>query len=111
MFDVNLGVSVVPQLEEWIWTQLTVTEEEELLAKVWLDGQDEPKKESGSAEEVGRPKGPVALIGKAMEAWGNGGAVPIYDEVEVWDKDGPSERIAVISAGRLAATWARIKAR
>lgn len=107
---VNLNKSVRPQLEEWVWLQLTVTEDEELLAKVWLDGEEELDKPIGKTKEGGRPSGPVGLVGKALEAWGRGGATPVYDEVEIWDKDGPSEwKQAVFPLGKLATTWASIK--
>ena len=116
---VTLDVVVRPQLEELVWIQLTVTEKEELVAKVWLDGEDEPENPNGTVEEwvkagavvkPNRPSGPVALVGKAIEAWGRGGAIPMYDEVEVWDKDGPSDdRFAVSPGSKLATTWGRVR--
>ena len=109
---INLNTPLRPQLEEWVWVQLTITESEELIAKVWRDGEDEPNKENGSSKEGGRPSGVVALVGKAIENDGRGGAIPMYDEVEVWDKGGPSEiKIAVSSGGKLATAWASIKKR
>lgn len=41
---VNLDVPVRPGLDQWIWIQLTVTEDGELFAKVWVDGEKEPDK-------------------------------------------------------------------
>ena len=57
------------------------------------------------------PAGPVGLVGKAMEAWGRGGATPVYDEVEIWDANGQSERPKDVGpAGKLSLTWGKLKA-
>ena len=109
-----------PRLNQWVWIQLTVTEDGELIAKVWLDGEKEPDKPNGVVKEWqnkqgnviknNRPSGLVGLVGKAMEAWGRGGAIPMYDEVEIWDKDGPSEIKNVMNfSDKLATSWATIK--
>ena len=115
----NLFKPLRPEKEQWVWIQLTVDEKEKLLAKVWKDGEDEPDDPTGEAKDwpkagaiikPNRPTGFTGLVGKAMEAWGRGGATPVYDEIEIWDKDGPSEvKIAVSPAGRLTSTWARVK--
>lgn len=119
---VNLNAPVRPGLNQWVWIQLTVTEEQELLAKVWIDGEEEPNKPTGSVKEWknnqgqiikgNRPSGVAGLVGKTMEAWGRGGAIPMYDEVEVWDKDGPSEEKSAVSAlDKLTTIWASVKKR
>ena len=118
---VNLNKPVRPQLDQWVWVQLTVTAKQELIAKAWLDGEEEPLKPIGSVKQwqkkdgtvvkQNRPAGPAGLVGKAMEAWGRGGATPVYDEVEIWDADGRSERPkAVERAGKLSLTWGKLKA-
>ena len=118
---VNLNTPVRPQLDQWVWVQLTVTAEQELMAKVWLDGEEEPinptgnvnqwSKKDGTVVEPNRPDGPAGLVGKALEAWERGGATPAYDEVEIWDADGRSERsTAVESTGKLSLTWGKLKA-
>lgn len=118
---INLNKPVRPQLDQWVWVQLTVTSKQELIAKAWLDGEEEPlkpigsvkqwQKKNGAVVKQNRPAGPAGLVGKAMEAWGRGGATPVYDEVEIWDADGPSERSkAVAPTGKLSLTWGGLKA-
>ena len=70
----NLDVPVRPELDQWIWLQLTVTEDQELIAKVWVDGEKEPdgptgrvaewQKKDGTVVKQNRPEGPAGLIGK-----------------------------------------------
>ncbi len=116
----NLNVQVRPELDQWIWIQLTVTDNQELQAKVWVDGEKEPDKpikkvkewlkKNGQVVKQNRPIGPVGLVGKAMEAWGRGGATPVYDEVGIWDAGGPDKRPQAMDlTGKLATFWAHIK--
>ena len=75
---VNLNKPVRPALDQWVFLQLTVTEEQELIAKVWFDGEKEPDKPIGIVKEwknkqgniikSNRPSGASGLLGKAMEA-------------------------------------------
>ena len=107
---------VRPGLDKWFWVQLTVDDQEALVGKVWMDGDKEPDEpdtvptwsRGGAEVKPNRPKGIVGLVGKSLEAIGRGGATPIYDEVAVWDADGPSS--ASVSPGaKLATSWGSIR--
>ena len=99
---VNLNKPVRPQLDQWVWVQLTVTAKQELIAKAWLDGEEEPLKPIGSVKQwqkkdgavvkQNRPAGPCRVGRKSHGSLGTRWATPVYDEVEIWDADGQSER-------------------
>lgn len=100
-------------VKKWYWMQLHIDDKDMLHAKVWEDGQKEPAKfilEQNTKGDLGnfpRPKGFPALNGGATR----GGAITMsFDDVEVWDKDGPSPK-AVSSKEKLPLTWGALKSR
>lgn len=98
---------------KWYWFQLHIDGDGILHGKVWADGEAEPKNWmlEQNIQELGAPireKGYPALNGGVG---GRAGQVTIsFDEVEVWDQNGPSPR-AVRPGDKLPICWGEIKTR
>ena len=97
------------KLEEWYWMQLHVNKENELFAKVWEVGEEEPADQLEHKGWSGR-EGPPGLDGGGRHE--KGFATLSFDDVIVVE-GGPPIDLSVVSAveqnDKLAATWGAIK--
>jgi hypothetical protein len=102
------------EVEKWYWMQFHIDESMELHGKVWEVGETEPNDWMLDQAAFGdvRPweGGYPALNGGTSP---HGGSVTVsFDDVEIWDEDGSTlaDFISVGPAGKIAATWAGVKA-
>jgi len=97
------------EIKKWYWFQLHIDDESQLHAKIWQDGEAEPKNWLWEIANFGvaRTEGYPGL--GASSGDGGGVSLPSFDQVEVWDKDGSTYVEHVNTAGKLAAAWGRIK--
>jgi len=99
------------EINKWYWFQLHIDDKDELHAKIWEDGEEEPKNWLWEIANFGvaRTEGYPGL--NASSGDGGGVSLPSFDQVEVWDKDGSTYVEPVHPAGKLATTWGSIKSK
>ena len=90
---------------EWYYFQMYIDEKDEMSGKTWADGTAEPEDYMLDQEGwIGRsPDGPPGLNG------GNTGSAMSFDEVEVWDAQGPTPKAVFMSSEKLTVTWGSLK--
>jgi len=101
---------------KWYWFKFHVDENDDLLGKVWEDGEAEPDDwmmeqniaftAADRSYEGGYQFPALNASGKEVNRAGDN--TVSFDDVEVYDEGGPSPK-AVSARGKLAATWGEIK--
>lgn len=96
------------ELEEWYWMQLHINEEDELFAKIWEVGKEEPEEQLEHKGWSGR-EGPPGLDGGGRDEQGL--ATLSFDDVIVVEGGPPIDLgvLAVDQNDKLTATWGAIK--
>jgi hypothetical protein len=95
----------------WYWMRLQIDNDDKMHAKIWKDGEKEPKDWIAEID-------PKAGLGGTREGYpglnassGTGGGTSLvsYDMVEVWDEGGSTHVFPVKPAGKQSLTWGKIK--
>ena len=104
------------EVGKWYWFKFHVDENDDLLGKVWEDGEAEPDDwmmeqniaftAADRSYEGGYQFPALNASGKELNRAGDN--TVSFDDVEVYDEGGPSPK-AVSARGKLAVTWGEIK--
>jgi hypothetical protein len=108
----NAEATYKVELGKWYWIKMYI-DSKKVYGKIWPDGDKEPKdwldsKDFATFGGVRAPTSNAGLNGGAGSAGGGGNSTASFDDVFVFDKDGP-DPLPVEPKGKTALTWSELK--